>query len=277
VVAARFLDDLARGDDLTDGGWERGPADRRPVAHLLADQVEFATVIVINKVDLVGTAVVERIEALVRDLNPGAELVRAEHGRVPLKRLLNTRGFDLELAKASAGWSKALLEEHTPESEAFGLGSYVFRARRPLKPAKLMEFLQSPLMKQVVRAKGFLWLATRPRIRTLLQTAGQQATLDPVGPWWALIPEEEWPTDPEIRERIERSWDPDYGDMRQELVLIGVDLPRAELEATLREALIGEEEFEGGEPAWLAMEDPFPSWEPAESPEGRSEPSPNTP
>jgi G3E family GTPase len=175
--------------------------------------------------------------------------------------VLGTRGFDLELAKASAGWAKALMEEHTPESEAFGLGSFVFRARRPLDPARLMEFLQSPLMKRVVRAKGFLWLATRPRIRTLLQTAGQQATLDPVGPCWALIPEEQWPTDPETRERIERTWDPDFGDMRQELVLIGIDLPRADLERTLSAALISEEQFEGGEPVWLALDDPFPSWE----------------
>lgn len=270
VDASRFLDDIATGDDLTDRDWQSDAEDRRPVAHLLADQVEFATVIVINKVDLVPPRVVERIETLLRDLNPGAELIRAEHGRVPLSNLLGTRGFDLELAKASAGWSRALSEEHTPESETFGLGSYVFRARRPLDPAKLMGFLQSPLMRRIVRAKGFLWLATRPRIRTLLQTAGQQATLDPVGPWWALIPEEEWPTDPESRERIERSWDPDCGDMRQELVLIGVDLPHDEIERALQAALITPEQFEGGEPAWLALEDPFPSWAPPEESDGAS-------
>ena len=264
VDAARFLDDMGTGDELTDRGWESGPEDRRPVAHLLVDQVEFATVIVINKVDLATPEQLTRIEALIRDLNPDAEILRAEQGQVPLGKVLGTRGFDFELAKASAGWARALLEEHTPESEEFGLGSYVFRARRPLDPGKLMGFLQSPLMRQVMRAKGFLWLATRPRIRTMLQTAGQQAVLDPVGPWWALIPEEEWPTDKESRERIERSWDSDCGDMRQELVLIGVDLPCEEIEQALQSALISQEEFEAGESLWITLEDPFPAWEGAQ-------------
>lgn len=266
VDAVRFLSDMSTGDDLTDRGWESEPDDRRPVAHLLADQVEFATVIVINKIDQVAPEQVAKIEALLRDLNPGAMIVHSEYGRVPLETVLETRGFDLEIAQGSAGWSKALLEEHVPESEEFGLGSYVFRARLPMHPARLMKFLQSPLMSQVYRAKGFLWIATRPRIRTLLQTAGQQATIDPAGPWWALVPREEWPTDQEMLTRIERSWDSEFGDMRQELVLIGVDLPAEELEQALQATLLSNEEFEQGDVGWVTLEDPFPQWAEEEAP-----------
>ena len=266
VDATRFLKDMATGDDLTDRGWESGPDDRRPVAHLLADQVEFATVIVINKIDQVEPEVLRKTEALLRDLNPGAQIVHSEFGRVPLEQVLETRAFDLELAQASAGWAKALFEEHVPESEEFGLGSFVFRARRPMHPQRLMTFLQSKMMARVSRSKGFLWIATRPRVRTLLQSAGQQATIDPAGPWWALIPREEWPTDEEMLARIEKSWDKDYGDMRQELVLIGVDLPVKELEIALEFTLLTDEELEGGEDLWLTLEDPFPKWEEAEAP-----------
>ena len=263
VDAAKFIEDMSTGDELPDRGWESDENDLRPVALLLAEQVEFANVIVVNKTDLVDEERLKRVEALLHDLNPDATVIRAEHGRVALDRILDTRSFDFELAQSSAGWIQALSEEHTPESEAFGLGSFVFRARRPIHPLRLMEFLQTPLMKRVHRAKGFLWLASRPRLRTLLQTAGQQATLNPAGIWWALVSEEKWPTDPETRQRIEQSWDPDFGDMRQELVLIGVDLPREELEQALNRTLLADSELEGGIAAWLGFEDPFPSWEEA--------------
>ncbi|MEO0660241.1 MAG: GTP-binding protein [Planctomycetota bacterium] len=269
VDASRFLEEMGAGDDIVDRGWADDENDRRPVALLMAEQVEFATIVIVNKTDLVDEAGIQRVEAVVRDLNPSAQIMRAEHGKLPLDDLLDTCGFDLETAQSSAGWAQALAEEHTPESEAFGFGSYVFRARRPFHPARFMEFLQSPLMKRVLRSKGFLWFASRPRWKTLVQTAGQQATVQPAGTWWALVPEEEWPTEGEAWAHIDAVWDQEFGDMRQEYVLIGVDLPTDELQAALTDVLLTDEELEGGIDVWMAMEDPLPSWD--ETPAGDGE------
>ncbi|MEM7306256.1 MAG: GTP-binding protein [Planctomycetota bacterium] len=267
VDASMFLREMGSGEDIVGRGWAEDEEDRRSVAQLMAEQVEFATIIVVNKVDLVDEASLARVEALIADLNPSACVLRSEYGRLPLDKLLGTRGFDLELAQSAPGWIQALTEEHTPESEAFGFGSYVFRARRPLHPARFMAFLQSPLMRRVLRSKGFVWIASRPRWRALVQTAGTQATILPAGPWWALIPEDEWPTG-EARHHIERVWDSDFGDMRQELVLIGVDLPKGELEAALGAALLTDAELAGGETEWLRLPDPLPPWETPQGHEG---------
>ncbi len=261
VDAARFLEDMGADDDIVERGWTDDAEDARPVAQLMAEQVEFATIIVINKCDLVDEATLSRLEALITDLNPSARILRTEHGRVKLDEVLDTRGFDLEVAQAAPGWAQALTEEHTPESEAFGIGSYVFRARMPLHPGRFMDFLQSPLMKKVLRSKGFLWFATRARWKTLVQTAGQRATVEPAGTWWALVPEEQWPAEGEGRAHIEAVWDEEFGDMRQEFVLIGVDLPHEELEAALQGALLTQEEFNAGEELWLTFDDPLPRWQ----------------
>ena len=264
VDASRVLTEMSGEDDIVERGWADDEEDRRSVAQLMAEQIEFATIIVLNKTDLVDAEGLARVEALLADLNPSAQVLRAEHARLPLEQLLETRSFDLEAAQAAPGWVQALTEDHTPESEAFGFGSFVFRARRPLHPVRFMDFLQTPLMRQVLRSKGFLWLATRPREKALVQSAGQQATFQPAGTWWALVPEEEWPTDPESRRHIEAVWDDEFGDMRQEFVLIGVDLPRAEIEEALEAALLTPGEMEGGLDEWLALEDPLPRWEEAE-------------
>ncbi|MGB0330319.1 MAG: GTP-binding protein [Planctomycetota bacterium] len=267
VDASRVLEEMGSEEDIVDRGWAEGEEDRRSVASLMAEQIEFATIIVVNKTDLVDEAALERVEALVADLNPSARILRSEHARLPLDDLLETNSFDLETAQAAPGWAQALAEDHTPESEAFGFGSFVFRARRPLHPARFMEFLQSPLMRQVLRSKGFLWFASRPGDKALLQTAGQQATVQPAGTWWSLVDKAEWPTDPAARAHIEAVWQEEFGDMRQELVLIGVDLPREELEQRLKAALLDDQEMEAGLEAWLTLEDPLPSWDEEAAPE----------
>ncbi|MEM8712319.1 MAG: GTP-binding protein [Planctomycetota bacterium] len=262
IDASRLLEELGSEEDIVDRGWTDDEADRRPVAQLMIEQIEFATVLIINKTDLVSANGLRRAKALVHDLNPSAEIITSEYGKVPLRRVLETRGFDLEIAQAGSGWVKALSEEHTPESEAFGFGSFVFRARMPFHPERLMSFLQSPLMGAVLRAKGFIWVAPKPRMRMLLQTAGKQASLYAVSTWWALIPQEQWPVDGEARRHIDSVWDREFGDMRQELVLIGVELPEIKLRRALEAALLTQDEFERGEPFWSQLEDPLPYWVP---------------
>ncbi len=261
VDASSFLTEMGSDQDIVERGWADDENDRRSIAHLMAEQVEFATIVVVNKTDLCDEADLLRVEKVVADLNPSAVSLRCEHGKLPLSSILETRSFDLELAQSGAGWAKALSEIHTPESETFGFGSYVFRARRPIHPGRFMDFLQSALMKKVLRSKGFLWLASRAMERALVQTAGQHATFQPAGTWWALVPEEEWPTDKDSREYIEAIWDSEFGDMRQEYVLIGVDLPVDQLEAALTSTLLTDAEMDEGEESWRSYEDPLPSWE----------------
>ena len=148
----------------------------------------------------------------------------SEHGKVDLNRVMNTGRFDMDKAQQSPGWLKELMGEHTPESEEYGIASFVWRARRPLSSQRFMSFLQSPAAKTLLRAKGFLWLATRARERTVFHQAGTIARIDPGGTWWALVPREHWPEDQETLEQIERDWDPQWGDMMQEMVLIGANM-----------------------------------------------------
>ncbi len=261
VDAARFPVDLQSGEDLGDRGLGLAEDDLRGIGQLLVEQVEFASILVLNKTDLVNEAQADRLESLLASLNPGARILRAERGQVPVRELMNSRSFDIELASASAGWNRALTGEHLPESETYGIGAFVFRARRPFHPERLLAFLRSNTMKSVARMKGIAWIASRPWYRCLLQTAGQHATLDPAGLWWALTPEESWPQDEENREAIARSWDQEMGDLRQELVLIGVDLDRARLERALSRALLRPAEMALGEAGWVHLRDPLPPFE----------------
>lgn len=260
VDAQRVLEDLGSGDTLKRRGLEVGAEDERGLGPLLVSQIECASVLVVNKCDLVTRAQLGRVRALLERLNPAAEIVECTRGAVALEDVLDTYSFDLEHMQANPGWLRALEAESVSESETYGIGSFVWRARRPFHPQRLADFLASAPMKRVERMKGFAWIATRPRVRCILQSAGRHASLDPAGPWWALVPEERWPADPASRAAIERTWDAQMGDLRQELVLIGLALERRALERGLERALLSDDELALREEGWLEFPDPLPAW-----------------
>jgi len=247
----RELDDA---DRLADRGESAGEGDERTVADLLVDQIEFADVIVLSKCDLAGDEGAERAEATVSALNRRARIVRADYGRVDLGDILNTGLFDMDEAEQSAAWIAELTNEHTPETEEYGIGSFVYRARRPLHPARFMQYIRDVEWPGVIRSKGFFWLATRPRFVYLWSQAGAACNFEPTGLWWASVPRDEWPDDPDSRERIEASWDDLWGDRRQEIVFIGHDLNRDAIVSALDACLIADEEMSAG----VVMDDPFP-------------------
>lgn len=257
VDASRFLDDVGSVELLGDRGLEIEDGDERSIAGLLVEQVEFADVIVVTKVDLVDEPTAGRVEAAIRALNPNAEIIRAEHGRVGLDRILDTGRFDLERAALSAGWIQELEREHTPETEEYGIGSIVFRARRPFHPERLRELLDDGF-DGVLRAKGFIWIATHPDLALVYSQAGATGTLEATGQWWAAVGEEEWPDDPDELQAIRDRWDDDFGDREQELVLIGQGLDCATITACLESALATADELRGGPAAWAALPDAFP-------------------
>lgn len=259
VDAASFLQEIGSADDLIGRGLALGPEDERTIVDLLLDQVEFADVLVLSKTDLVSDEELLRLCGLLRQLNPGARQVRAAHGEVPLAALLDTGLFDERKAANAAGWARELAGEHTPETEAYGIASFVYRARRPFHPARLHAYFSSE-WPGVVRSKGFFWLATRMDEAGSWSLAGPSCRAERAGLWWAAAPSEAWPEDAETVEAIRREWAEPFGDRRQELVLIGMEMDEAALRAGFDRCLLSDDELAAGPAGWASFEDPFPPW-----------------
>jgi G3E family GTPase len=259
VDAYNFPQDFFSPDELRDRDMAAGEEDERSVVDLLVDQVEFADVLVINKADLVEAEELERLEALLRKLNPEAQIVRSSFGQVPLDAILNTGRFDFERAAQSPGWLKELRGEHTPETEEYGIASFVYRARRPFHPQRFWELINEE-WPGVLRSKGLFWLATRMELNGVWSQAGGACRVEPGGRWWASLPEEAVPDDPAEEALLANLWHPDWGDRRQEIVLIGQDMDETELRARLDARLLTDGEMALGPEGWAAFNDPFGDW-----------------
>ena len=255
VDAAKFLDDVRSIDDLRDRKLALTDTDERTLSDLLIDQIEFANVIVVNKIDQVTAGDLSKLDAVMEQLNPTAEIIHARHGRIPLYTILNTNLFDMEVAETSAGWVRELNGIHTPETEEYGISSFVYRARRPFHPQRL-DALSDKGFPSVLRAKGFLWLSTRHDDLILFSIAGKTLSFDPQANWLAAGSDNE-EHDEETREYIGRVWEPTYGDRRQEIVFIGMQMNRSEIEERLNAALLTDEEMTLGPEAWKSFQDPF--------------------
>lgn len=261
VDAKNFLADWQSEEDLRARRAALGEDDQRSVADLLVEQVEFANVLVLSKLDLVTPEDADRLEGVLHHLNPGARIVRADRGAVPLGAVLGTGLFDFEVAARSPGWLKELRGEHVPETVEYGISSFVYRARVPFHPHRFWALLQDPATWDgVLRSKGFFWLATRMDVSGLWSHAGGSASCEPAGMWAAALPEEERAEDGEARAELSRDWEEPWGDRRQELVFIGVEMDEAALRAKLDGALLTKAELDGGPAAWEALTDPFPAW-----------------
>lgn len=260
VDAANFLPLLKSSKDLADLGLEVDQEDERTLADLLIDQVEFADVILLNKVDLIPKDRLKEVEAVLQRLNPGAQLIPTEHSKVELEALLNTHLFDMEKAQSSPGWVKELNNEHTPETEEYGVTSFVFKECRPFHPQRLVHALNQT-WKGVLRAKGFLWLATRHDIMGSWGQAVDSLVLDPLSLWWTCQNPGKRPAEAgEEAEYLSERWTEPYGDRRQELVVIGIDMDIPYLQALLRSCLLTDTEMEGGPSNWASFPDPLPEW-----------------
>jgi G3E family GTPase len=260
VDAQNFLADWQSEDDLRARAIALEEGDERTIADLLVEQVEFANVLAISKLDRVTAAEGARLERMLRHLNPEARIVRSDHGRVPLDAIFSTGLFDFDRAAAAPGWMRALQGERLPESDEYGIESFVFRARRPFHPGRLWTVLQDDaIWSRVLRSKGFLWIATRNDVTALWSQAGASASFEAAGPWYATLAEGEWPED-EVA-RIRADWVEPWGDRRQELVIIGVELDRRTIEGRLEGALLTDDELASD---WSGIVDPLPTWESCE-------------
>lgn len=264
VDAVNFMNDYDQAKYLQDTGESLGEEDERSVADLLVDQVEFADVILISKTDLVSSADIERLSAILKTLNTDAKIVPISQGQVNIDEVLNTGLFDFERAQQAPGWLKEMRGEHVPETEEYGIGSFTYEARRPFHPEKFHEFLHgTDKYGKLIRSKGYFWLASRPEFAGQWSQAGGIARYGFAGMFWKAIPEKNWPTDEEYLASIKKSWVEPFGDMRQELVFIGQGLDKSGMTSALDDCLLSEEDVLRGKAYWTTLQDPFPVWEQA--------------
>ncbi len=255
VDANRFWDDYASGDSLLERQMANDENDTREVIDLLIDQIEFANVILLNKTDLVHEEDVKELRALIHQLNPEARIYQTDHSKVEMDKILNTKLFDFEKASQSAGWLKELNNEHTPETEEYGIGSFVYRRKRPFYPERFMHFLENFSL-DVIRSKGFFWLASRNNMCGLISQAGNSMQIQGAGEWIATLNADEiaieMKEDPTLQER----WD-EFGDRQTEIVFIGIEMNQEQIISDLDHCLLTDDEMNLD---WTTFNDPLPQF-----------------
>lgn len=260
VDAANLLRDYSSHDFLKDRGETLGEEDDRSLVHLLTDQIEFADVVVLNKVSDARPSDLDAARKIVRGLNADARIIETNHSNVPTGDVLATGLFDFQKAHEHPMWAKELygFENHVPESDTYGVTSFVYRARAPFDPTRIHDLLNGPLP-GVIRAKGHFWIATRPDWVAEFSLAGALSTISPLGNWWATVPESRWPDHEDGRAYIAGHWQEPWGDRRQEIVFIGAHMDRIELERRLDACLLEDAQSTVWE-GLSALPDPFPEW-----------------
>lgn len=262
VDAANLLKDYSSQDFLRDRGEVAGEEDNRALVDLLVEQIEFADVIVLNKVSTATEQQRDLARKIIAALNSQAAIVEVDHGRVPLGTVIDTGLFDFERAQTHPLWFKELngFTDHVPETEEYGIRSFVYRARRPFTPMAFHHFVNKP-WPGVIRAKGFFWLATRPNFVGELAQAGALVRTEKRGLWWSAVPKERWPDTADWHQAMEGYFDPVFGDRRQEIVFIGLadQMDEVAIRKELDAALTGMVDAFTPD-AWRHLPDPFPKW-----------------
>ncbi|GEN46035.1 GTP-binding protein [Alkalibacillus haloalkaliphilus] len=256
VDGNRFWEDFASGESLLERQEAVSDDDTREVVDLLIDQVEFADVLILNKVDLLEDVDIEELKRVLLKLNPESKILTSSFAQVELNEVLNTNSFDFEKASQAAGWIKELNEEHVPETEEYGISSFVYKSKRPFHPKRLMDFLES-WPQDVIRAKGFFWLSSRNDVAGLLSQAGTSLMIESAGEWVSAYPEEEQKAILEEEPEIKEKWDELHGDRMTELVLIGLEMDENQVRSMLDQALLTDDEMQAD---WSKFEDPLPEY-----------------
>lgn len=261
VDAFNFLNDFSSADYLTTRALTNIEGDNRTIVNLLTDQIEFANVILINKIDLVTPTQVEELNAIIQKLNPEAQIITTTKSKVELNDVLNTGLFDYEKAEASAGWIQELENEHVPETEEYGISSFVFRSEKPFHPERFLNYLNQRFPQNIIRSKGLFWLASRSNQALLWSSAGGSCKADSAGVWWASMHFTErinYASFAENKDQIESRWDALFGDRKIELVFIGQHIDKQEMIAELENCLLTELEIKAWEKQLFPQHDTWP-------------------
>ena len=264
VDAVNLLNDFSSHDFLSDRGETMGEEDERTLVHLLTDQIEFADVVILNKAEDAGESKLDAARKVIRSLNADAEIIETNHSLVATEKILDTGLFDFDQAHEHPMWAKELygFADHVPETEEYGVASYVYRMRRPFVPDRILEVLNGELP-GVIRAKGHFWISTRPDWVAEFSLAGALSSIKPLGTWWASVPEDKRPNHESAQAYMKAHWQEPWGDRRQEIVFIGAGIDWPALKARLDNCLVSAVAAAG--PDTLPnYPDPFPIWRRAE-------------
>ena len=246
VDAFNFMKDFSSSQFLKDRDLTDIEGDERTIVNLITDQIEFANVILLNKTDLVSQSEVKNLQDIINKLNPKAQVIKTEYSRVDINEVVGTGRFDFEEAESSAGWIQELENEHTPETEEFGIGSFVFRSKKPFHPERFLNFIQNDFPTNVIRSKGLFWLGSRSDQALIWSSAGGSIKSDPAGVWWASMPFSErinYSAFVDNQASIESDWEPPFGDRKIELVFIGQQLNPDIIKNQLENCLLNDEEL----------------------------------
>ena len=261
VDAANLIKNYSSTDFLRDNGESLGEDDERTLVDLLVEQIEFANVIILNKLDLISKQELETVKAIIRGLNAKAKIIETTMSDVDMNEVMDTGLFDLKEAQEHPLWAQELYnpDKHVPETEEYGITSFVYRAREPFDPSKIHAFFNQE-WPGVVRAKGFFWLSSRPDFVGEVSQAGAFVRHQGIGRWWVAIPRVQWPNGEDFDAILRQYWTKDYGDRRQEIVFIGLknQMDEAALRERLDTCLI--KDYLGAEDDYQKLQDPFPQW-----------------
>jgi G3E family GTPase len=261
VDCFNFFKDFSTNELLVDRKLTDMVGDDRAIVNLLTDQIEFANVIILNKTDLVDAKTIGLLKAAIKKLNPGAKILTSSFGKVDPNEILNTKLFNFEEAQTSAGWQKELEGGvHTPETEEYGISSFVFRSQKPFHPERFWKYLNEDYPIGVIRAKGLFWLASRPDDAINFSQAGGSSRLEKAGVWWSSMPFSErikYQAYLDNKEYIESKWSKQWGDRMNEIVFIGQDLEKEKIIADLEKCLLQDNEIPLFENK-VKFYDPFP-------------------
>ncbi|OJJ21746.1 GTP-binding protein [marine bacterium AO1-C] len=262
VDAYNFAKDFSSRDTILDREMNDDPMDNRTIVNLLTDQLEFANVIILNKTDLVSEEQLGSLKAVIHKFNPEARIIESSFSKVELDQILDTKLFDFEQTSQSAGWIKELEQEHTPETEEYGIGSFVFRSNRPFHPERFWQYLTKDFSPNIIRSKGLFWIASRTEDALNWSQAGASLRAEKAGAWWASVPLEErlkYPGYAENMNYLQDKWHDTFGDRLNEMVFIGQDMDEAGIIQELTECLCTDDEVAA---MWdgARFPDPFPQW-----------------
>jgi len=261
VDGVNFMKDYQAAENLSTRGETLGEEDERSITDLLIEQIEFADVILISKIDLISRSEREELSAILSRLNAQAQIIPMVMGQVPLEQILDTGRFDFERAAQAPGWLRELRGEHVPETEEYGIASTAYRARRPFHPQRFFNFIDRPWTNgTLLRSKGFFWLASKHEEAGSWSQAGGLMRHGFAGRWWRFVPKSQWPQDEESIAAIMKNWLAASGDCRQELVFIGQNIDFALLATELDACLLTDAEMSLGIERWRQLPDPFGRW-----------------
>ena len=261
VDALRMRDEFGGGNDLL-----RQDIDEEDIENLVIQQIEFCNIILLNKASEVSKEELAQVRQIIRAIQPKADIIECDYGNVDLDRIVNTQKFNFEEVATSAAWIQEIEGHHDDdddddddddhdhehhhghehdhehhhhhhhdegEAEEYGIGTFVYYARRPLNLGLFDEFVARKWPKSIIRAKGLCYFKGEEDVCYVFEQAGRQVSLRNAGQWYATMPKEQLDVMLAQDEKLRQDWDPEYGDRMQKLVFIGQHLDKEQITADL--------------------------------------------